>query len=170
MKKPSLSLSAPKIGTRLICMLYEAVLLFGVAFIATLLFDVTTQNSTTPTLRYAREFWLFLIFGVYFVYFWSRTGQTLAMKTWHIRVIDSERSKLPIIKAIVRYCLAWMWFIPGLAIAYQFELKNWSSIVAVLVGAIAWAITANFDQDKQFLHDKLAKTRLIIDNATSAEK
>jgi uncharacterized RDD family membrane protein YckC len=92
------------------------------------------------------------------------------MKTWHIRVIDIERRDLPIIKAIVRYCLAWIWFIPGLAIAYQFELKNWSSIIAVILGATAWAITAAFDNDKQFLHDKLAKTRLIFDNETTAGK
>ncbi|MFZ6747829.1 RDD family protein [Undibacterium sp. Ren11W] len=171
MKKPSLSsLPTPKISTRLVCMLYEAVLLFGVAFVAALIFDVSTQSRNALTLRYAREFWLFVVLGAYFVFFWSRSGQTLAMKTWHIRVIDLERPKLPIVKAIVRYCLAWMWFIPGLAIAYQFELKNWSSVIAVFVGATAWAITAVFDQDKQFLHDKLAKTRLVIADEKPADK
>lgn len=151
-------------------MLYEAVLLFGVAFVAALIFDVATQSRHALTLRYAREFWLFTVFGVYFVFFWSRSGQTLAMKTWHIRVIDIERPKLPVIKATVRYCLAWMWFLPGLAIAYQFELKNWSSIVAVIAGATGWAITALFNQDKQFLHDTLAKTRLVVVDTKIASK
>jgi uncharacterized RDD family membrane protein YckC len=151
-------------------MLYEAVLLFGVAFVAALVFDVTTQSRHALTLRYAREVWLFVVIGIYFVFFWSRSGQTLAMKTWHIRIADTERPNLPVIKAIVRYCLAWMWFLPGLAIAYQFELKNWSSIIAVIAGATAWAATALFDQDSQFLHDKLAKTRLVSTNEKSASK
>lgn len=142
-------------------MIYEAILLFGVIFVADLIFDVWTQSRHALTLRHARELWLFIVIGAYFVFFWSRSGQTLAMKTWHIRVTDKDRQKLPLPKAIVRYFLAWMWFLPGLAIAAQFELKSWSSITVVAIGMAIWALTALFDKDKQFLHDKLAKTRLI---------
>lgn len=142
-------------------MLYESLLLFGVVFVAALIFDVTTQSRHALTLRYQRELWLFFVLGFYFVFFWRRSGQTLAMKTWRIRLVDTERAKLPVIKAIVRYCLAWMWFLPGLAIAAQFGLKTWSSVITVGIGATLWALTAAFDKDHQFLHDKLAKTRLI---------
>lgn len=142
-------------------MVYEAMLLFAVAFVAGLIFDIWTQSRHALTLRHARELWLFLVMGAYFVFFWSRSGQTLAMKTWSIRVVDMNQAQLPVVKAIVRYCLAWMWFLPGLALAYQFDLKSWSSIVIVCMGMAAWALTAVFDKDKQFLHDRLAKTRLI---------
>jgi uncharacterized RDD family membrane protein YckC len=142
-------------------MVYEAMLLFAVAFVAGLIFDIWTQSRHALTLRHARELWLFLVMGAYFVFFWSRSGQTLAMKTWSIRVVDMNQAQLPVVKAIVRYCLAWMWFLPGLALAYQFNLKSWSSIVVVCLGMAAWALTAVFDKDKQFLHDRLAKTRLI---------
>lgn len=142
-------------------MLYESLLLFGVVFVAALIFDVATQSRHALTLRHEREIWLFFVLGIYFVFFWSRSGQTLAMKTWRIRVVDTERAKLPIVKAIVRYCLAWMWFLPGLAIAAQLGLKTWSSVAVVAIGALLWAMTAAFDKDRQFLHDKLAKTRLI---------
>lgn len=142
-------------------MVYEAMLLFAVAFVAGLIFDIWTQSRHALTLRHARELWLFLVMGAYFVFFWSRSGQTLAMKTWSIRVVDMNQAQLPVVKAIVRYCLAWMWFLPGLALAYQFDLKSWSSIVIVCLGMAAWALTAVFDKDKQFLHDRLAKTRLI---------
>lgn len=107
------------------------------------------------------KFWLFIVIGCYFVYFWSRTGQTLAMKTWRICLVDTENDKLPLLKAIVRYCLAWMWFLPGLAIAAQLGQKHWGSLIAVSIGYTLWAFTALFNKDKQFLHDKLAKTRLI---------
>jgi uncharacterized RDD family membrane protein YckC len=142
-------------------MVYEAMLLFAVVFVAGLIFDIWTQSRHALTLRHARELWLFLVIGAYFVFFWSRSGQTLAMKTWSIRVVDIDQAKLPVVKAVVRYCLAWLWFLPGLALAYQFELKSWSSIVVVCLGMTSWALTAVFDKDKQFLHDRLAKTRLI---------
>ncbi len=37
--------------------------------------------------RHLLQAFLFVVFGVYFVWFWSK-GQTLAMKTWGIRVVD----------------------------------------------------------------------------------
>ena len=152
---------APSIRRRLICMIYEGLLLFGVIFVAALIFDVWTQSRHALTLRHARELWLFCIIGLYFVYFWSSSGQTLAMKTWRIRVTDRELQKLPLTKAIVRYILAWMWFLPALAISAQLELKNWNSIVMVAAGIAIWAMIATFDKDKEFLHDKWAKTRLV---------
>jgi uncharacterized RDD family membrane protein YckC len=152
---------APTLKRRMICMLYEGILLFGVVFAADLIFDILTQSRHALTLRHVRSLWLFLTIGLYFVFFWSRSGQTLAMKTWGIRLIDNEKQRLPVIKAIVRYCLAWMWFLPGLAIAAQFGLKNWTSLGVVAAGFILWSLTAFFDKDRQFLHDRLAKTRLI---------
>ncbi|MFZ6674378.1 RDD family protein [Undibacterium sp. Xuan67W] len=153
--------AAPALRRRLICMVYEAMLLFGVVFVAGMIFDVWTQSRHALTLRHARETWLFFVLGVYFVFFWSRSGQTLAMKTWSIKVIDDTRPKLPVTKAIVRYCLAWMWFLPGLAIAYQLELKAWYAVTAVTINVILWSLTTRLDKDGQFLHDKLAKTRLV---------
>lgn len=142
-------------------MLYESILLFGVIFAADFAFDILTQSRHALMLRHIRELWLFLVIGLYFVFFWHRSGQTLAMKTWRIRVIDIQAPRLPLIKAIVRYCLAWMWFLPGLAVAAQFGLKNWSSVAVVVIGFTLWLLTAVFDKDRQFLHDRLAKTRLI---------
>jgi uncharacterized RDD family membrane protein YckC len=157
---------APTLKRRLICMIYEALLLLGVVAVAVFIFLFIAQNFpalklTQTTESWLLKLWLFIIIGLYFVFFWSRTGQTLAMKTWRIRVIDNERLKLPLLKAAVRYCLAWMWFLPGLAIASQLGLKPLASLISVSIGFTLWACTAIFDKDKQFLHDKLAKTRLI---------
>lgn len=151
-------------------MIYEALLLLGVVAVADFIFLSVAQNIAKyfPTFMppnasesWQMKLWLFVVIGVYFIYFWHRTGQTLAMKTWRIQLVDNERLKLPLLKAIVRYCLAWMWFLPGLAISHQLGLKHWGSLIAVSIGYILWACTAFFDKDKQFLHDKLAKTRLI---------
>lgn len=67
-------------------MLYEAMLVFGVVFVAGLLLDTVTQSRHALTLRHTRQFWLFIVLGAYFIYSWMRGGQTLAMQTWHIKL------------------------------------------------------------------------------------
>ncbi len=158
---------------RLVCMIYEAVLVFGVTVVASCvffglarLFGVKfvsyAQTDNSDLVHHALQIWNFLVLGLYFVYCWHKSGQTLALKTWRIRVVDLDGGRVPVIKAIVRYCLAWMWFLPAIILAWRFELKSWSGIAIVLsAGIVLWAMTALLDKDGQFLHDKLAKTRLI---------
>ncbi|MFZ6724609.1 RDD family protein [Undibacterium sp. MH2W] len=154
-------LTAPPLRRRLICMVYEAMLLFGIVFVFGFLFDVTTQSKSALMLRHGRQTWLFFVIGAYFVFCWSRSGQTLAMQTWRLRVTDQDGTRLPVIKAIVRYVLAWMWFVPAMALSYEFELKEWSMMVVLAIGMFAWALTSRLDKNGQFLHDKLAKTCVI---------
>lgn len=142
-------------------MIYEAVLLFGVVFAAGFLFDVIS-NSTSPfALHNWRQLYLFIVLGVYFTYFWGHGGQTLPMQTWHIRLVDRNGHPVSFRQACLRYCLAWMWFLPSLALSDAFHIQNWPSILLFVAGMIAWALTSKLDQDGQFLHDKLAKTQLI---------
>ena len=94
---------APTLKRRLASMLYEGLLIFGVVFVAGWLFDTLTQSRHALTLRHARQLWLFVVLGVYFVFFWCRSGQTLAMKTWRIKLVSRDSSTLPLKKAVVRY-------------------------------------------------------------------
>ncbi|MGZ3237424.1 MAG: RDD family protein, partial [Burkholderiaceae bacterium] len=71
-------------------MLYEAMLLFGVLFISAWLFSTLLQQRNALYLRHALQYWLFLVVGVYFVWFWTHSGQTLAMKTWRIRLVTKN--------------------------------------------------------------------------------
>lgn len=142
-------------------MVYEALLVFGVLFFSAFIFDVATQSRHALKLRHARELFLFLVIGAYFIYFWRRGGQTLAMQTWRIRLVNNDQTELPLIKAIVRYGLAWMWFLPGMIIAHQLGLKNAQLLIPITLGFIAWAATCLLSPDRQFLHDVFAKTRLV---------
>ena len=142
-------------------MVYEAMLLFGVVFIAGWLFDTLTQSRHALTLRHARQFWLFLVLGAYFIFFWRCSGQTLAMKTWGIKLVAPGFTQVPLTKAIARYLLAWMWFLPAMALDYAFDLKGWTCIGVIALGMVLWAMTIRFDKDHQFLHDQLVGTRLI---------
>lgn len=149
-------------------MVYESLLLFGVLFAAQVIFILLSSSNLLSkaklgfNLAHANEIWFFMVLGTYFVFFWQRSGQTLAMQTWSIKLVDNERPKLPLIKAVVRYFLAWLWFLPGIALANQFELKRWPEFAVIAGCAALWAATPLLDKkDRQFLHDRLAKTRLI---------
>ena len=69
------------------CWLYEGTLMFGVVFIAGYLFSALTQTRHALHNRHELQAFIFVVSGIYFAWFWSK-GQTLAMKTWHIRVVD----------------------------------------------------------------------------------
>jgi uncharacterized RDD family membrane protein YckC len=159
--QPLNNFATPSLKRRLASMLYEAMLLFGVVFIAGWLFDTLSQSRHALTLRHARQFWLFLVLGAYFIFFWCRSGQTLAMKTWRIKLVDRTQTKISFGQASARYLLAWMWFLPAMALDYVFGLKGWSSLGLIALGMVLWMMTILFNKDRQFLHDRLAGTRLV---------
>ena len=66
---------------------------------------------------------LFVAAGAYFVICWTRTGQTLALKAWRLKVIDSDGRPPRSGRAIARYVLAWHLWLPGLAIAATLQLS-----------------------------------------------
>jgi len=154
------SLKTPSIPRRMACWLYEGMLMFGVVFLAGYLFSTLTQTRHALDNRHMQQAFLFVVFGIYFVWFWSK-GQTLAMKTWHIRVVDREGKAITQARALVRYALSWLWFLPPLAAAELFHLSG-PEVGVLLPGWIAiWAILSRFHPQRQFLHDAMAGTRLI---------
>jgi uncharacterized RDD family membrane protein YckC len=120
-------------------LVYEAVLLFGVVFLASWIFVVTIGDATQGALRLVHSTYLATVVGVYFVYCWRRTGQTLPMKTWGLRLIATDGAIIPLWKAIARYVLALL------------------GLLAVAAGFL-WAFV---DPDRQFLHDRLLGTRIV---------
>jgi len=112
---------------------YEAILLFAVAFFAAWLFFFASggRDATAGGLRYALQLFVAVVFAGYFLWCWLRGGQTLAMKAWGIKLVDVTPRK-----AVLRFLLA----------------------LLLLPASVAWAL---FDRDRQFLHDRLAGTRLV---------
>lgn len=146
-------------------MVYESLLVFGVMFFTSLIFDISTQSRQASMYRHTREAILFVTIGIYFVYFWSRGGQTLAMQTWKIKLVNQSNSTVSVGTAVLRYLLAWMWLLPAFSISRLIPIDsgaNVAKISALIVfGMLAWASTIFLNKDRQFLHDKLAKTQLL---------
>jgi uncharacterized RDD family membrane protein YckC len=152
--------AAPGLWRRMACWLYEGMLLFGVVFIAGYLFSALTQTRHALDNRHVQQAFLFIVLGIYFTWFWSK-GQTLAMKTWHIRVVDTQGRALTQPRALLRYLLSWLWFLPPLAAIAPFQLSGAESAVIVLGWVAVWALLSRFHPRQQFWHDALAGTRLV---------
>ena len=151
---------APGLWRRLCCLLYEGLLLFGVVFVASYLFSTLSQTRHALDNRHALQAFLFVVFGIYFVWFWSR-GQTLAMKTWHIRLVDRNGAALTQQRALVRYLLSWLWFLPPLLLAAPWQVSSAETAVLVLGWIAVWAVLSRFHPQRQYWHDALAGTRLV---------
>ncbi|MDD2845666.1 MAG: RDD family protein [Rhodoferax sp.] len=155
-----LSPTTPSLLRRMACWLYEGMLLFGVVFIAGYLFGTLSQTKNAMDNRHALQAFLFVVFGIYFVWLWSK-GQTLAMKTWHIRVLDRSGQPLSQSRALLRYLCSWLWFLPPLLASWFFELKGGEAFVIFLGWVAIWAILSRFHPRRQFWHDALAGTQLV---------
>jgi len=121
-------------------MAYEALLLAGVLFIAFLApqaaFAMAWGFTAPGALLIAH---LVLVVGVYFVWQWRHGGQTLAMKTWRLRLVGIDGAPPALSQLLLR------------------QLLCWPSILCYGAGLL-WAF---FDRERQFLHDRLAGTRII---------
>ena len=156
----STPLDTPSLRRRMACWLYEGILLFGVVFLAGYLFSTLSQSRHALDNRHALQAFVFVIFGIYFVWFWAH-GQTLAMKTWNIRLVDPQGRAVTQRRALGRYVLSWIWFLPPLAAVAPFHLRVPEITVIVLGWITVWALLSRFHPQRQFWHDALAGTRLV---------
>ncbi len=144
------------------CFVYEGTLLFGVVMIAAYLFSSLTQQRHALQGQHALQAFLFVVLGIYFVFFWSRGGQTVAMKTWHIRVVSASGGPVSQGRALARYVAAWLWFLPALAAVQWSGLKGGAPIFAfTLTGVVAYAALVWLHPQRQFWHDVVCGTRLV---------
>ncbi len=119
--------------------IYELLLLLALWMLCTWIFVRLFGDATTGNKRYALQFLLWVLTGAYFVFCWHKSGQTLATKTWKIKLINLQNNTLSLQQALVRY-----------ALASALTLAGGLSVFWMLV-----------DKDRLFLHDRLLKTRFI---------
>jgi uncharacterized RDD family membrane protein YckC len=156
------ALPTPGVARRLACFVYEGVLLFGVFMIAGWLYGTLTQQRHALQGHFGLQVFLFLVVGIYFVWFWSNGGQTVAMKAWHIRLVRADGQPVGQARALARYLLAWLWFLPALAYVHFSGLTGAGPFFGIpVVGVLAYAALARLRSDRQFWHDVACGTRLV---------
>jgi uncharacterized RDD family membrane protein YckC len=136
---PAAQAKAPSLLKLGACFIYDTLVVIAISFFCGWLFLWLVGDATHGAKRYALQLFLWLSVGVYFVWCWSKSGQTLAMQTWKLKVVDQQLQLLTIKTAVARYVLA--------------------CISLMLLGlGFLWAIV---DRDKLFLHDRLLRSRII---------
>ena len=105
---PAGATAAPPSGLlrRLGAVLYDALLLIGVWFLATAC--VLPLNRGEAFLPGTPLFtvYLVLVTFLFFGWFWTHGGQTLGMRAWKIRVVNRSGGKLSWSQALVRFSCA----------------------------------------------------------------
>lgn len=150
----------PSLWRRLACWVYEGMLVFGVVFLAGYLFGTLSQTRNAMDNRLPLQIFIFVVFGIYFVWFWAK-GQTLAMKTWHIRVVSIDGLPISQRRALLRYLLSWMWFMPPLITSWTLGLSGVQGGLLTLLWIFVWAGMSRLHPQRQFWHDDWAGTRLV---------
>lgn len=121
-------------------MLYDGLVVLALSFALALGFILLFGDASHGLKRYALQLFLWLGIGLYFVWCWRKSGQTLAMQTWQLKLSDGQTKLLNWPQALIRYALASL------------------SLGAFGLG-FAWAV---FDRDGLFLHDRLLNSRITF--------
>ena len=131
----------PGVRRRLASMAYESLLLLGVLSVTFMLPHLALGMGFGIVLPgWVLISHVFIVLGAYFGWYWRHGGQTLAMQTWKLRLSTPSGAQPSPARLALRYVLAW------------------PSIIYLGAGLL-WAL---FDRDRQFLHDRLAGTRVVF--------
>lgn len=124
---------------RIACMLYESILVFAILFVAGVVYRALIGDPHSDFEQHLFFMYSWLIIGVYFVYCWVKSGQTLAMQTWRIQLLRLDGNPLSLGQAVRRYVIA--------------------SFSLIFFGlGFLWAI---FDREGLYLHDRFTGSRLF---------
>lgn len=152
---------------RLVSLLYETLLVAAILLASALSFYIVAPGLIEGVMRLTLQIYLASVLGAYFLWCWCRSGQTLPMKTWKMRLVDRTGSPPSAPRALLRLALAAMTIgagYAGLATAWKRpdEPIGWI-LIALGLGSLLWAL---LDRDRQFLHDRLAGTRIVATQAS----
>ena len=127
------------LGRRFLSLIYESLLLTAVVLVGMLPIVFVTASLDASLRRSLYQAFVVVLAGVYFVWQWTHGGQTLAMKTWRLKLVTRDGAPFTVARAFGRFVAA--------------------LLGSGLLGAgFLWAF---FDPERQFLHDRLAGTRIV---------
>jgi uncharacterized RDD family membrane protein YckC len=137
----NLNLAAPRLLKLGASLLYELLTITAIIFVSTGLFIIIAGDAGHGIKRLLLQLFLLLVVGAYYVRCWIKTGQTLAMQAWKLRLVNEEHQLLTTQQALARYLLA------ALGMAF-------------FGAGFLWAMV---DKHHQFLHDRLLRCKVVAE-------
>jgi uncharacterized RDD family membrane protein YckC len=131
-------------GRRVAALLYDSVLLAALLVIFTsgavfLNHRVAVEPQTAGAWAYLYRAGLLAVIAGYYLLNWTRSGQTLGMRAWHLRAVTE--SGMPV---------GWK----AAALRFVFGILAWAPAAL----GVLWLYA---DSEHLALHDRLSKTRVI---------
>jgi uncharacterized RDD family membrane protein YckC len=133
------------IARRLAALIYDALLIAGLLMVFTGVVLFSTHGSavlseTVGSWVYLYRAGLVAVVATYFIGNWMLSGQTLGMRAWHLYALDARGGRLGFVPALLRFVLAVAAWLPaGIGVLWLYV-----------------------DPERLALHDRLAKTRLVV--------
>lgn len=144
------SLPPPGLLRRLAAMLYDSLLVFAVAWTVTAVAVFLRRESVGEAAIRASgkaavsglplQIAIVIALAFFFGWFWTRTGQTLGMQAWRLRVQQPDGSPISWRQAVIR--------------------MGGAVLSMLCLGAGYWWLL--FDREKCAWHDRLSGTRVVL--------
>lgn len=157
---------------RVVSLCYECLLLLAVMLASGALFQLllgmagvaATAIAGSPLWRNLLGiYWLLVVYG-YFAWCWHKGGQTLPMRTWRLQLLSRNGGRLSQRAMLVRFLvslIAYAPLVPVLVWVKHTPGNQWATWLACAWAAlpVLWSL---LDRDRQFLHDRLAGTQIVL--------
>lgn len=131
-------------GRRFAALIYDSFLLLALLMIFTYaILPFTHGQAVLPDTHggweYVYRMGLLCVIGGYYIINWTRSGQTLGMRAWRLRVVSWEGKPVKTPAAALRFvCGALAWPPAGLGVLWLYV-----------------------DREHAAIHDRLSKTRVV---------
>lgn len=132
--------NAPSLFKLSACLLYEFLTIVALSIVFAGIFYALFGDATEGLKRLCQQVFLWGVIAVYYLWCWTKSGQTLAMQAWHLKVINQDGSLLSMRVAVVRYLLA---------------------NLSLLLFGLGF-LSAVVDRKRLFLHDRCLKTKVVL--------
>ncbi|GAC1329793.1 MAG: RDD family protein [Steroidobacteraceae bacterium] len=131
-------------GRRLAALLYDGLLLAAILVVFTS--GAVLLNGRTAVEPQTAGAWVYVyragligLIAAYYLLNWTRSGQTLGMRAWHLRAVSETGMQMSLCAAVVRFVLgAFAWAPAGLGVLWLYA-----------------------DSEHLALHDRFSKTRVV---------
>ncbi len=155
---------------RLAALLYDLLLVIALAFVTSFAMLPLTGGeailtSTQGSIGHLYHAVLVLTVGAYFSWCWTRGGQTLGMKAWHIRLESADGGRLKWAGALIRFALgaavSWMAAVGGWYLLNRVGTLQTAGACVMLAPLVGNFALIPFDSAGRSLLDLAARTRVV---------
>ncbi|MCP1726195.1 putative RDD family membrane protein YckC [Natronospira proteinivora] len=148
---------------RLAAAFYDSLLVLAIWFLGTLIILPFARGESFDAENPLFLLYLLLLTGLFFGWFWWRSGQTLGMRAWRLQVVSPEEAQAPPPNILIRVALVLGLIVSGLyglVFLVMDTWPDWWGAIALfpLLLSMSWSLV---DAEQRCLHDILSRTRVI---------